>query len=781
MSTWGMLVSLKLDGDLEQQGFRVTLEIGPEGERAHIEETGFLPPAPELVTCLDRWQRQYRALGAPKRIKPKAIIYEGSVTQLESCRQAANQLRDRLTDWLEFESFAAVDRCLREELDKHQSVRVLIRSQDWQIYRLPWHLWDFLERYPNAEVAFSAPGSQRVVVPGASTKVRILAILGNAQGIDIEADRRVLEALPNAEVVFLVEPPRQQLTDRLWEQAWDILFFAGHSETEGQQGRIYLNSQDSLTIEELKYGLKRAIAAGLKLAIFNSCDGLGLAYELKQLHLPQIVVMREPVPDRVAQEFLKHFLQAFASGQSFYQAQRQARERLQGWEYSFPCASWLPAIYQNSAAVPPTWQELGGQMIGQQKPPRSWRGLRTAIMASIVATSVVMGARTLGILQASELQAFDQLMRLRPAEEPDQRIFVITIDEADIQAQRQRGMTLQGSLADAALAQLLQKLLPHQPRVIASDIVHDFPFAPKLATVLEKNPQFVGVCRVSNADSELISIPPPPDLSTEQLGFTNFSLDPDDTVRRQLLGMSPDGVCQTDQSLSFRVAHRYLGLPSQQTAQGVQIGDTIFKPLTSRSGGYQLPPQEARGYQILLNYRASDPPQVPLRTILNGEVDAQLPQLVKDRIVLIGVASNKQDVHGTPYSGGLMSRKMPGVFVHAQMISQIISAVLDGRSLLWWWTWWGDALWIGGWSLVGGVLVWYVRAPLGQGLALSTALATLSGGCFVLFLTGGWVPLIPSALGLIIAGGSVAINQFYSQQPQAGLNRHDKISSLSSV
>ena len=777
MSTRGMLVSLKLDGDLEQ-GFQVTLEIGPEGERAHVEETGFLPPAPELVACLDRWQRQYRSLGAPKRIKPKAIIYDGSVTQLESCRQAANQLRDRLTDWLKSESFATVDRCLREELDKHESIRVLIRSQDWQIYRLPWHLWDFLERYPKAEVAFSAPGSQRVDVPSASKKVRILAILGNGEGIDTEADRRLLEALPNAEVVFLVEPPRQQLNDRLWEQAWDILFFAGHSETQGQQGRIYLNSQDSLTIEELKYGLKRAIAAGLKFAIFNSCDGLGLAYELKQLHLPQIIVMREPVPDRVAQEFLKHFLQAFADGQSFYQAQRQARERLQGWEYSFPCASWLPAIYQNSAAVPPSWQELGGKMSRQPRQSRSWRGLRTAMLASIVATGVVIGARAIGLLQASELQAFDQLVQLRPAEEPDQRILVITVDEADIQAQRQMGMTLQGSLADAALAQLLQKILPHQPRVIASDIVHDFPFTPELSTVLEKTPQFIGICRVSNADSELISIPPPPDLLTEQLGFTNFSLDPDDKVRRQLLGMSPDQVCQTDQSLSFRVAHRYLGLPSHQSEQGVQIGDVIFKPLTSHAGGYQLPAQEARGYQILLNYRASDPQQVPLRTILNGD-DAQLSQLVNDRIVLIGVASNKQDLHSTPYSAG-MSRK-PGVIVHAHMVSQIVSAVLDGRSLLWWWSWWGDALWIGGWTLMGGFVVWYVRAPLRQGLAMFVSLGTLLGSCFILFLTGGWVPLVPSALGLLIAGGSVAISQTYSRQPQAGFNRHEKISSFPSV
>jgi hypothetical protein len=47
---------------------------------------------------------------------------------------------------------------------------------------------------------------------------------------------------------------------------------------------------------------------------------LGLARELEQLHIPQLIVMREPVPDVVAQAFLKYFLHSFASGKPLYQA-----------------------------------------------------------------------------------------------------------------------------------------------------------------------------------------------------------------------------------------------------------------------------------------------------------------------------------------------------------------------------------------------------------------------------------------------------------------------------
>ena len=770
MPTQGKLVVLKLDGDVERSGFQVTLEIGLENERPQTEIIGWLPPAPELVIYLEQWQKQYRNLGGITRIRPREIIYEGSVNQFEACRQAAKQLRDRLLSWLDSESFRGIDKRLREELHRYEPIRVLLRTQDRQLHRLPWSLWDFIERYPQAEIALSTPAFEQVTTAIRRTeeqKVRILAILGNCKGIDTETDCRLLEALPNAEVVFLVEPKRQQLNDQLWEQPWDILFFAGHSETERNRGRIYINPQDSLTIEELKYGLKRAIAQGLKIAIFNSCDGLGLAYELEQLYLPQIIVMREPVPDRIAQEFLKHLLQSFANGDSLYTAERYARERLQGLEHNFPCASWLPVIYQNPATIPPDWQSLlkpPVEGVEGESSPLSWSNLLRLLILSLVITSLLVGVRSLGIFQRWELQAFDQLMGLRPSEPVDERILVVTIDEADIQYQKQEGMKLEGSLSDQALTQLLNKLTPHQPRVIGSDIIHDFPFESQLAKSIEGTPQFITICRIYNRESNLVSIPSPPGLSEEQLGFTNFSLDPDDVIRRQLIGMTPDSSCQTDQSFNFRIALRYLNNPPvEQTSEEFKIGNTRFKKLTSTAGGYQLSAKEALGYQILLNYRSSLPRQVKLRDILQGDLDNNLSELVKDRIVLIGVNRKNTDRHFTPYSNNKSTRRMSGIMIHAQMVSQIISTVLEKRTLLWWWSQPLEFLWIGSWAVVGGVviLLWRSRSlhitysPLYQGLAIATPLPLLFGCCFILLLQGGWVPLIPSALAVVITEGSV--------------------------
>lgn len=172
----------------------------------------------------------------------------------------------------------------------------------------------------------------------------------------------------------LNQPSRQEFNKQLWDSlGWDILFFAGHSQSKGDTGIIYINdnpTNNSLTIGELEEALTAAIDRGLKLAIFNSCDGLGLANALGKLHIPQVIIMREPVPNCVAQQFFQNFLEAFAiKRQTLYLAVQQARRQLQGLEDDFPCASWLPVIFQNPSVEPPTWLQLGGI------PPCPYRGL----------------------------------------------------------------------------------------------------------------------------------------------------------------------------------------------------------------------------------------------------------------------------------------------------------------------------------------------------------------------------------------------------------------------
>jgi CHASE2 domain-containing sensor protein len=126
---------------------------------------------------------------------------------------------------------------------------------------------------------------------------------------------------------------------------------------------------------------------------------------------------------------------------------------------------------------------------------------------------------------------------------------------------------------------------------------------------------------------------------------------------------------------------------------------------------------------------------------------------VKHRIVLIGVtASTTADRWKTPFSSNAPpnQNQIPGVFVQAQMVSQILNAVLDRRPLLWWWPEWIEVFWVWGWAVVGGILGLYVRQLIYLGLTGFIGLGVLFGICFVIFTQAGWVPLVPSVLALLM-------------------------------
>lgn len=375
------------DGDFDR-GFSVTLQIGEDGALPSTGISGRLAPNLQIRQEYQRWQSSYARLGTHFRAVKRKETQVKNVSIGDECRTAALMLEQCLNNWLNSEQFRQIRETLSEELMRNDEVRVIVQAEDNLLRRLPWHLWDWFERYRKAEVALGTSNYRRVErsIPLRS-KVRILAILGDSKGINTGTDRRLLENLPDTETVLLVEPTCRQLDEYLWnELGWDILCFAGHSESQpdGESGWIYLNDEESLTIEQLKNALSNSIERGLKMAIFNSCDGLGLARRLASMHIPQMIVMREPIPDRVAQEFLQNFLTAFAGGKSLYASVREARQQLQRLEDEFPCATWLPVICQNPSEVCWTWQEM--REIGQLKVREVLSQLEGAIASDMYLT-----------------------------------------------------------------------------------------------------------------------------------------------------------------------------------------------------------------------------------------------------------------------------------------------------------------------------------------------------------------------------------------------------------
>ena len=138
-------VILELEGEFKTAGFQVTLEILSGNDLGSFKVKGTLPPDTIMLAQLHRhWQDIYRPLGLNTRIKGQKIIYKGSINQrLVDCQESAQMLRERFQTWLNTTSFQSVDRRLREELSRDETIRVLIRTQNGDVRKLPWHEWGF--------------------------------------------------------------------------------------------------------------------------------------------------------------------------------------------------------------------------------------------------------------------------------------------------------------------------------------------------------------------------------------------------------------------------------------------------------------------------------------------------------------------------------------------------------------------------------------------------------------------------------------------------------------
>lgn len=359
------------DGDFNT-GFPMVLAIREEGGNPLSEAMGHLPPSPLISGCYQSWRCNLNSIKfGERRIKTSPGTPKNTVSPteepLKKCKESKDDLKQSFKDWLKSESRALQK--VRETFFKHlpddfEEIRVFIQTSDPWLKKLPWNEWDIFEGYAKAEIALVPPEYRRInLAPDAIAreKVRILGILGIGKDINTEEEKKELNKLVDTEIKFINPHQPEELYDNLQdEMGWDILFFAGHSSSSptGETGRFFITDDYGLTISGLKKSLQKALNRGLQLAIFNSCDGLGLATELAGLNIPQVIVMREPVPGDYAVAFIKKFLQGFSQGKSLYVAMRDAKDSLECWECQYPGVSWLPILCQNPAQTPLIWPQL---------------------------------------------------------------------------------------------------------------------------------------------------------------------------------------------------------------------------------------------------------------------------------------------------------------------------------------------------------------------------------------------------------------------------------------
>jgi len=391
----------------------------------------------------------------------------------------------------------------------------------------------------------------------------------------------------------------------------------------------------------------------------------------------------------------------------------------------------------------------------------SWRshlrsGVKVLAIATAAVTCVVLGLRQLGWLEPLELAAYDQMTRLQPAQPPDPRLLIVGIDEADLQ-------TLQRTTpSDQSVAQALALLQQMRPRVIGLDLYRDLPQQPGYAELLQQLQAENVITIMKLGDNAAVQIPPPSGIPPERVGFNDFAVDADNVIRRNLI------FAATFHSFSMRLAQKYLEADGIKPRDSIthlgmtELGNTLFRPLEPTSGGYQN--ADAAGYQVMLRYRSPTTPArlISFMELLNGQVK---PEWVRDRVVLIGTtAPSGKDLFVTPYSASERTEpKAPGVVVHAQSTSQLLSAVLDGEHLVWILPDWAEAVWIAGWVVLGGTLGWMVRHPGKLAASSAVALGLTVGTGILLFSQGGWVPIAAPAIALLLADVGVTTYRAYQE------------------
>jgi CHASE2 domain-containing sensor protein/predicted Ser/Thr protein kinase len=395
--------------------------------------------------------------------------------------------------------------------------------------------------------------------------------------------------------------------------------------------------------------------------------------------------------------------------------------------------------------------------------------LLTVLISSVGVTALVAGVRSVGLLQPIELMVYDRMMRSprEPDIEPDSRLLLVKITKDDVKNQPY-------PLTDVAMNQLLQKLQSYQPRVIALNIYRDK--QKDLGSNLANKDNVIGVCRLGNKKDDTPEIPPPPGFSEDNFGFNDLISDDDSGVVRRALLFSESEAntkCNSKYSLAALAAIDYLDKQNinfdwneekkfkigkipifTQRSIEYKLGNVIIPPLKSDSGSYKR--IDAGGAQMLINYRHPNAlaNSVTLTQVLNNQFS---PELIKDKLVIVGTTiETAGPTFYTPY------RNTPGkptrtssLYIHAQIASQILSAVLDGRPLIGYWKSWEEYLWIWAWAFAGGVVALLTRHPLLIFTTMGAAIFLVVGIGYILFAQSVWIPVIPPAIALVMSGISV--------------------------
>ncbi|MEL6553906.1 MAG: CHASE2 domain-containing protein, partial [Cyanobacteria bacterium J06621_11] len=427
--------------------------------------------------------------------------------------------------------------------------------------------------------------------------------------------------------------------------------------------------------------------------------------------------------------------------------------------------------------------------------------LLTVAISTLLTSACVLGLRQVGAFVPAELAVWDKMVvDMQPDKGPDPRLLIVEIKEGDLSAGR-------FTPSDESLAKAIDALQAHTPARIAVDLLRPPSVETSARTSAKslreslKDPNVLVVTRLSDPGEDN-TVLPPPGMLFEQLSFSNVVADRDFRVRRSLMLDDLDESVLTGPSgehLAVPVGNELANDPTEQPifslgteaaihylemyedigpAKGeiLQLGDVRFEPITRSFGGYQN--IDDRGYQTFIRYRSPHnvAARISFSDVINNNFDSAL---VKDKIVLIGATgANSRDVFLTPYNTGGNDKKMHGVEVHAQVASQILTAVIDGEKVPWAWPDAVEVVWIVALTGLGsGLMVLTQKGPIlilfgVSGLALTLIVSAVS------FELGGWVPMVAPMSAFFLSASGARISKSYQRRHWEGKHSETAITQI---
>ena len=600
-----------------------------------------------------------------------------------------------------------------------QNLNLSLTCEPLALARFPWETWEILGEFgQRSDVQIiRSPANLRHSPTGKvrSGKMRILVILGDETGLSFKAETESLKSLDRlAEVQFegwrvgeSTAGLKERIALRLTEAAgWDILFFAGHSnESVLTGGELAIAPQTSIFLNEIKPQLLKAKDNGLQFAIFNSCKGLDLANTLMDLGLSQVAIMREPIHNSVAQEFLIQFIQHLVS-HAKNEVHTVQDSVLAACEYlklernlTYPSSYCVPSFFCHPETVPFTPRTIGVSQKLKQLIPNSRQAIALSILSAASLIAPVQDLMLDGRMYAQALyrQATNQIPQNRP------KINIVQIDEASLRSGLIPARKI-NPIDRAALAKIVDRIVESKPNVLAIDYLFDRPMpedpilTKSLQNAARKKVDIIFGSDLQN-DQEMNLSPSITGLNSVMQGHVMFY--PGYLARKGLqakldarLDISDQAsiTCTTLCPFSFLIALTAQSNGYHSPSPGLDLRSQVLKNSTDELKRIQ-PENRARllwgweslGFQPIVDY--SIPPDRIYKT--TSAADLPLASPWREPIVILaagdyaeaGISSTSLDKFPLPSAIGHWrkvqrqpdSRTITGAEIHAYMIDHFLN------------------------------------------------------------------------------------------------------------